>query len=300
MQILHIDTGREMRGGQYQVMLLMKGLREKGHHSILLARSESPLWKAAEAEGFEVQPAIAREVWKRSSWGAIVHAHDARAHSLAALTSRARFVVSRRVAFPVKKSMISKWKYTRAARYLAISRFAGAELEIAGVNKRKIDIVYDGTEPRRPAGWSAEYPLVALASNDPGKLSQLAAEAAALAGSQMIYSTNLVESLQRCSALLYLSRSEGLGSAALLAMSMGVPVIASKVGGLAEVFVDEISGLYVRNESGEVARAIRRLLSSPALAETLRVGGMARVAECFTDQHLVAGTLTSYERALAG
>ena len=45
----------------------------------------------------------------------LVHAHDARTHTLAACCARAPLVVSRRVAFPVG----SRWKYGRRG---AISR----------------------------------------------------------------------------------------------------------------------------------------------------------------------------------
>ena len=84
---MHIDTGREMRGGQHQVLLLLKALREAGHRSTLLAREKGPLWVAAEAQGFPVYAAGITEVWRQSSDADVVHAHDARAHTIAALAS---------------------------------------------------------------------------------------------------------------------------------------------------------------------------------------------------------------------
>src|SRR5947208_11167752 len=112
-----------MRGGQYQVLLLLNGLREKGHYPILLAREGAPLSKAAEAAGHRVAPASLQSVWSWSQLSAVVHAHDARAHTLAAVASRKPFVVSRRVAFPVKRTVLSRWKYRRAAAYLAVSEY---------------------------------------------------------------------------------------------------------------------------------------------------------------------------------
>ncbi len=98
---------------------------------------------------------------------------------------------------------------------------------------------------------------------------------------------------------VYITRSEGLGSATLLAMSMGVPVIASNVGGLSEIFLGEASGLLVENEPRKIAGAMRRLLDQPDLAPVLINRARARIAESFTKQHLVKGTLSSYERTLA-
>ena len=41
MRVLHLDTGREMRGGQWQALRLVEGLRAGGVESTLLARAGS-------------------------------------------------------------------------------------------------------------------------------------------------------------------------------------------------------------------------------------------------------------------
>src|SRR4051794_1979329 len=210
-----------MRGGQYQVLLLLNGLREKGHASVLLAREGGPLSKAAEAAGHHVAPASLRNVWRWAQLSAVVHAHDATGHTLAALASGKPFVVSRRVAFPLKRTLLSRWKYHRAAGYLAVSEYVAGELRKASVPSAKIQVVYDGVAPGPLAeNWHPSYPVVALQSADPGKMRTLLAQAAALAGVKLEFSTDLPAALRRASAFVYLSRSEGLGSAALLAMSM--------------------------------------------------------------------------------
>src|ERR1700761_5849460 len=156
-----------MRGGQHQVLLLMSGLAEAGHESILLAGEQSPLAQAALRTGYVVRKAEAKELWQYSKQAATVHAHDARAHTMAAIASRRKFVVSRRVAFPVRRSVASLWKYQRAARFLAVSQFVAKELQAAGIRKEKIDVVYDGVEMMTPdAEWNPQNPVVALASND--------------------------------------------------------------------------------------------------------------------------------------
>src|SRR5579875_3356492 len=159
-----------MRGGQRQVLLLLRLLRNARHDSILLARRDSPLTEQARQDGFCVHPAGLFATWRFSKNVDIVHAHDARAHTLAAIASRKRFVVSRRVAFPVRRSLLSRWKYWRATRFLAVSRFVARQLSEAGISHKKIDVVYDGVESTTLSeSWEPEFPAVALASEDPQK-----------------------------------------------------------------------------------------------------------------------------------
>jgi glycosyltransferase involved in cell wall biosynthesis len=299
VRILHIDTGAEMRGGQHQVLLLMKQLREAGHECELLAREHGPLWRAGIGADFSTGTAKGSAVLARSGKFDIVHAHDARAHSLAAVSSRRRFVVSRRVAFPVRKSAASSMKYKRAARYLAVSQFVASELKKAGIPERKIDVVYDAIDsPVLSDAWNPEYPAVALATADPQKGRDLIESSAKTSGVEVLYSDDLMRDLTRASIFVYISRSEGLGSAVLLAMQMGVPVIASSVGGLSEIFSDGESGIYVRNEVADIVKAMRRVLANRPLALKLIESGRKRIAEAFTKEHLLAGTIAAYERAL--
>src|SRR5436190_11668553 len=131
MNILHIDLGKEMRGGQYQVLLLMRALERRGHKQLLLARRGSPLLKAgAEPLGTRLPSGFD-----------LIHAHDAAAHTRA-LTSRLPLVVSRRVAFPVKGGMLSRWKYRRASHFIAVSQFVAGELRRAGVPEKKITVIF--------------------------------------------------------------------------------------------------------------------------------------------------------------
>ena len=98
--------------------------------------------------------------------------------------------------------------------------------------------------------------MIALATREREKGRDLVERAAALGGLPVVFSSNLESDLLHASAFVYITRSEGLGSAALLAMAMGVPVIASCIGGLTEVFEDETSGLFVPNDAAQIARTI--------------------------------------------
>jgi glycosyltransferase involved in cell wall biosynthesis len=124
-------------------------------------------------------------------------------------------------------------------------------------------------------------------------------QAAAAARIPVHYSSDLERDLRRASMFVYITRSEGLGSAALLAMSMGIPVVASRVGGLAEAIVDGDSGILVSNESAEIARAMRRVVENTASTQVLIANAALRVAKFFSREQLVERTLSAYRRVLA-
>jgi hypothetical protein len=288
-----------MRGGQHQTLLLMSGLREVGHDSILLARKRSPLEMAAAGAGFEVGPANLISVWRCAGGVDLVHAHDARAHTLAALTSREPFVVSRQVAFPIGRSPWSRWKYRRARRYLAVSHYVASELCERGIRPEIVDVVPDAV-PEIPtkAGWDGGGPAVALATRDPRKGRELIETAMGLCDVAVRFSADLQADLRGASMFLYISRTEGFGSATLLALAMGVPVIASRVGGLPEVVEHETTGLLVQNDARDIAAAMKYLHSNPGLAQRMGEQGRARVQAKFTKEQLTRLTLDSYAKAL--
>jgi len=281
MRILHLDSGREMRGGQWQVLRLHRGLIARSHDSRLLARKGSPL-------GREVPDSPWRNV-------DIVHAHDARSHTRAALFARAPVVVSRRVGFPVRSSALSRWKYKRPKLFLAVSEYVAQQLRNAGVEDERIAVVYDGVPV--PAELSTGSAILIPATRDPGKGMALAEQAARIAGVEVVLSDNLERDLPRAGALLYLTRSEGLGSGILLAMAYGVAVVASNVGGIPEIIRDGENGLLVENDANAVAMALRRL--SPELRVSLGRAARATVMERFTEAQMVDSTIAAYERVLA-
>ncbi|MGH9611722.1 MAG: glycosyltransferase family 4 protein [Bryobacteraceae bacterium] len=297
-RILHIDTGREMRGGQWQALHLMRGLAGRGYVQALMTQPESPLALKAAQAGVETIPVSFRAVASISASFDLVHAHDARAHTLAAIASRRFFVVSRRVAFPIRRGPASWWKYRRATRFLAVSEYVKKQLMKAEVPDAKICVIYDGVEePEKPEQAGREL-IVALQSEDPGKLNRLIGEACAVAGVAVQFSQDLSADLARARLFVYLSESEGLGSAALLAMAHGVPVIASRVGGLPEAVTDGVTGFLVQNDVQGVAAAIRRTLDDPVLLAQFGENARRRFEERFTLDRMIDGTVAVYQEAL--
>ena len=96
------------------------------------------------------------------------------------------------------------------------------------------------------------------------------------------------------------TRSEGLPLSILEAMSAGLPVVASGVGGVPELVVDGETGLLVPpGDPSRLAAAIQRLLEDPALRDRLGAAGRARVAECFDLDRCRREHLALYRRELA-
>jgi len=94
----------------------------------------------------------------------------------------------------------------------------------------------------------------------------------------------------------YPSLAEGFGLQALEAMACGCPVVSSDRTSLPEVIGD--AGLLADPESPEaLGHQISRVLEDPALAERLRVAGLARAAE-FSWERCARETLDVYRRAL--
>jgi len=90
------------------------------------------------------------------------------------------------------------------------------------------------------------------------------------------------------------SRREGLGVAALEAMAAGLPVIASRVGGLAEAVVHGETGLLVPPEDPDaLAAALARLVADGELRARLGHAGRARAA-AFSSARMAEGTLACY------
>jgi hypothetical protein len=302
MRILHIDTGRELRGGQRQLLLLARGLGVRGHSQTVLARAGSPLFKASREAGITTMPATAANLLRQAPHAEVIHAHDARGHTLAVLAGgNTPVIVSRRVAFPVGSGVLSRWKYSRAARFLAVSRSVAGQLAAAGVSQEKIAVVYDGVELKERATASGRERLVlAPATDDPQKGSALAREACRAAGVELKFSCDLEEDLPRAALFLYLTRSEGLGSAILLAMACGAPVVASNVGGIPEVIEHGVTGLLVENAPEAVVAAIQSVMSDLASAARCVEAAREQVAARFSSDIMVAQTERAYEMVVTG
>jgi len=126
----------------------------------------------------------------------------------------------------------------------------------------------------------------------------LAGAAAALDGAvEMVgFRRDVAACLAAADIVALPSLQEGLGVAALEAMAASRPVVASRVGGLAEAVVHEETGLLVPpGDPTALAAALARLARDPDLRARLGAAGHARVLARYTATRMAEGTLACYE-----
>lgn len=91
---------------------------------------------------------------------------------------------------------------------------------------------------------------------------------------------DLVDAVKASDVVVVPSRFEPFGIIALEAMAAGVPVVVSKVGGLAEIVDDYVDGLEVEpNNPDSIADATVRVLSDRALASELAARAKEKVRQ---------------------
>jgi L-malate glycosyltransferase len=161
MRVLHVDAGREWRGGQNQVRLLTRELSRLPDVAVrLLTNRDGTLARRAAREGVVVLPtrwaigldprawlALCRHI---SSWRPdVVHVHDSHALTLgrAALkllrTGPPALIAHRRVDFHVRAT--SGW--LRVERIVAVSEAVKHVLVADGVSPGSITVIHDGIDP---------------------------------------------------------------------------------------------------------------------------------------------------------
>ncbi|MFN8571851.1 MAG: glycosyltransferase family 4 protein [Gemmatimonadaceae bacterium] len=348
LRLIHVDAGREWRGGQRQVFLLARHQREHGHEPLVVAPPDSPLIQRVRLAGLAASAVRMRAEWDlvavrrlraliRTWRPDILHAHDARAHAiaLAALVGRREtpLVVTRRVTFVPK----GRVKYgERVSRFIAISSAVRSALIHGGVSQDRIDVVYSGVPApalhrrrdwRAECGWPADAVLcgvvgamtaekgLSLLTTIAERLTSEARRRARVVllggtaagvgevGGVAVYRAGFVDAIHDAMAgldiLWHPSSAEGLGTAVIDAMALGVPPIAFDVGGLPELIEPGISGILVPlGDTEHFAREASRLISDADLRATLAAQGRQRAAQ-FSVKAMAEGTLAAYQHVLA-
>jgi len=176
--VLHIDSARTWRGGQQQVLYLAQRLTD--YHNIIACPPQSPLAERAKATGLKVFPVEMRGEWDlsgvcklgkiiRKNSIKIVHLHSPHAHALGLLAAKSvgncKVILSRRVNFPIKRNILSRLKYSKVDRIIAISQKVKQVLVACGLPEEKIDVVYSGVDTERFQNVEADYLVSELALN---------------------------------------------------------------------------------------------------------------------------------------
>jgi glycosyltransferase involved in cell wall biosynthesis len=342
LRVLHIDCGRDWRGGQRQTLLLAVGQRERGSEPLIAGQPGSLLVQRARASGVAVAAVRLRGVWDVPAVGRlralirtwrpeVVHAHDARAHTLAiaALLRRGGaipLVVTRRT--PLSRRVIGVRYGRRVARFIAISRAVRDSMVECGVGDDRVEVVYAGVPPAHapaPRDWHAEcrWPPDAVVCGVVGpfteeRLAMLETIAQTLpepvrartrllllgdtttgpreVGGLAAFGAGHVDAMYDAMAGLELlwhpARAEGLGTVIVDAMALGVPPVCFGVGALPELIEHERTGLVVPDgDIAAFAAAAGRLIGDARLRRQMAEAGPARAAHFET-----ARTVAEVER----
>lgn len=98
---------------------------------------------------------------------------------------------------------------------------------------------------------------------------------------------------------IYASERESFGMGVLETMSFGKPLVATRVGGVTEIVVEDQTG-YLRRlgDVPAMARAVRKLADDPDLAARMGAAAKARAEECFSAEASVGRYVEFYRRVL--
>jgi len=94
-----------------------------------------------------------------------------------------------------------------------------------------------------------------------------------------IADNELVDILNRATAMIYAPRLEPFGLAPLEANACGLPVVAVAEGGVRETIIDGVNGFLVQHQPQMMAHAIQRLIHDKGLADQLSKNGSRIVQE---------------------
>lgn len=163
MRILHISSARVFGGGERHLADLVNGLTERGHEVHVALSQSSPLEERLAAlpkqnivtlglrNSLDVQSArlLARLVRERRI--EIIHAHVARDYTLAAYAARktrAPFVITRHVLFPMNR--LHRFALSNVSRVVAVSEAVAGSLSKQKIfPARKISVIPNGIDVER-------------------------------------------------------------------------------------------------------------------------------------------------------
>ena len=324
-RVAHVDTERGWRGGQAQLDLFLRATAGRlEHHLLVPARSP---WIQRAPEGVTVHPLPLRGRWLgaralrrriRALAPQVVGVHTA--HALA-LVDSGPLVVHRRVDFLPSRRALARMARARAV--LAVSDAVAELLRRRGV--LRVRVVYDGVDHEVPLAPAPPRPhLVAVgalvAHKDHATLldamrrvpvsldvvgegplrARLERRCRRWGLDGRVRLVGQVDDvparLARATALVHPSREEGLGQVVLEAMARGVPVVATRAGGLPEG-VDGDGVLVPPRDPEALAGALRGMLAEHERFRRHLASVRDRRARRFGVPAMVEATLAAYLRA---
>ena len=256
--------------------------------------------------------------------------------ALVSLPRRERppLVVTRRVVFPPRSV---HFKYgARVAQLIAISHAVRDSMVAAGIRRERISVVHSGVPTpavaarrdwRKECHWPASSvicgvvgamtsekgfaEITAVARCLPADAAQDArlvliggepSERSTMGGIEVHrpgFVDDVHEAMAGLDVLWHPSVSEGLGTAVIDSMALGIPPVAYATGGLPELIEDGVNGLLAPpGDAPLFAAAAAKLIRDGGLRARLSVAGPVRSAH-FGVERMVRGTREVYEAVIS-
>lgn len=339
MTIAHVNLARGFRGGERQTELLIRALAARGVSQRLVARTGEPLIvRLADIDTLDRRAVGGIVGAARALRGArLSHAHEGRcvqATALARWFAGTPYVITRRDVRPLGRNAITRRIYRDASALVAISSAVHRQLSDYAPEHTPHTIPSAFTpaaaDPDRARALRRQFgpgPVVghvgALVSRHKGQ--HLLIEAARrrpdwrvvlvgggadegalreqAGGLDNVLFTGHVDDVASHIAAFELfafpSLFEGLGSTLLDVIQQGVPVVASRTGGIPDIIEHERNGLLV--EPGDVdglIAAIDRLLDDRALQQRFAEANR-EIVQRFSAERMADQYQALYEALLA-
>ena len=114
------------------------------------------------------------------------------------------------------------------------------------------------------------------------------------------YRSDVMQILNASDIFIICTLHETFCNSVVEASCQGLPVIASKVGGIPEIIEDRVSGILINaNDIDEIKNAIRLLISDRNLRNSMGTAGRKIVEEKFSEQRITDGIEKIYEDLLS-
>lgn len=358
MRILHVEGGRRLYGGAFQLLHLLRGLAARGHDNLLVCPRGCDLIAAAQPFAQvhplpmhgDADPFMALRLHRlmRRMRPSLVHLHSRIGADvmggLAARLAGIPVIHTRRIDNPEPRWLVAL-KYRLHDRVIAISEGIAQVLTEEGLPTTKLRVVrsaieaadYDQPCARQRISTRLGVPADALligviAQLIPRKGHAVLIQAlpplieshpdlrvlcfgqgpleeelhqrildAGLSGRVTLagFRNDLAEILPCLDLVVHPALMEGLGVSLLQAASAGVPIVASRAGGIPEAVQDGKTGLLVPPGDVDALRdAIGTLLADPQQRHTLGQGARALMARSFSIDAMVEGNLAVYRELM--
>ncbi|MGD8397171.1 MAG: glycosyltransferase family 4 protein [Candidatus Eiseniibacteriota bacterium] len=185
---------------------------------------------------------------------------------------------------------------------LAVPEGRTAILTVANLRAPKgLDVLVGAAARLRDAGLDLVW---LVAGSGPEETALRAALAAARLEERVRllgFRRDVAELLAASDLVCLTSRREGVPVSILEAMAAGRPVVATRVGGVAELVEDGVTGLLVEpGDAGAVSTALAALVRDPGRRRRLGEAAARRAHGRYRTERAAAAIATVYERLLGG